>query len=104
MQSFCNILASVLIAPCRYVYDLATPVNAYPALFQPKPLDGDVEDLMCFMQQDEVLSKMCAGRFNPGYTVLADLFIRLRYITPNNEPDFMRILTSLHSQFDYERW
>lgn len=37
-------------------------------------------------------------------SVLIDLFIRLGYITPDNEPDFMKILTRLHGTFDFERW
>jgi hypothetical protein len=36
--------------------------------------------------------------------VLIDLFIRLGYITPDNEPDFLKIVTALHTRFDYERW
>jgi hypothetical protein len=36
--------------------------------------------------------------------VLIDLFIRLGYITPDNEPNFLKIVTALLTQFDYERW
>ncbi|KAJ7291805.1 nudix hydrolase 20 [Mycena rebaudengoi] len=88
----------------EYVYDLVIPANADPAPFEPKPLDGEVERFD-FMQQDEILGKMRAGQFKPNCAVvLIDLFIRLGYITPDNEPDFMRIVTNLHTQFDYERW
>lgn len=33
-----------------------------------------------------------------------DLFIRLGYITPDNEPDYMKIITRLHGSFDFDRW
>jgi hypothetical protein len=42
--------------------------------------------------------------FSYAQAVLIDLFIRLGYITPENEPDYMKILTRLHGQFDFERW
>lgn len=35
-------------------------------------------------------------------TVIIDLLIRLGYITPDNEPDFMKIITRLHGRFDFE--
>lgn len=37
-------------------------------------------------------------------TVLIDFMIRLGYLTPDNEPDYMKIITRLHGRFDYERW
>jgi hypothetical protein len=39
---------------CRYVYDLAIPVDADPTLFTPKPLDGEVES---FEVRDSKLNK-----------------------------------------------
>ncbi|KAF7342958.1 Thiamine pyrophosphokinase [Mycena venus] len=110
----------------EYVYDMVIPAGADPAPFEPKPLDGEVErfdvnfhfflfdvlslltralNTIQFLDKDQVEQEMRAGRFKPNCaSVLIDLFVRLGHITPDNEPDFMRIVTRLHTQFDYERW
>jgi len=73
------------------------------------------------MTHDVIIQKMHEGLFKPNcalgsfkfavllialilLSVLIDLLIRLGYITPDNEPDFMKILTRLHGTFDFERW
>jgi hypothetical protein len=38
------------------------------------------------------------------HVVIIDLLIRLGFITPDNEPDFMKIMTRIHGTFDYEKW
>ncbi|KAJ7485832.1 hypothetical protein FB451DRAFT_1027416 [Mycena latifolia] len=90
----------------QYPYDLDIPSGADPAAFEPKPLDGEVESF-AFMKKDQIDVAMRAGRFkanSDALTALVDLFIRLGYITPDNEPDFFQIMTALHTTFDYERW
>lgn len=37
-------------------------------------------------------------------SVILDLFIRRGYITPDNEPEFMKIINRLHGTFDYNIW
>ncbi|KAF7358967.1 Thiamine pyrophosphokinase [Mycena sanguinolenta] len=88
----------------EYTYDMVIPPDADPTPFEPKPLDGEVERFD-FMDKAQVEVEMRAGRFKPNCAVvLIDLFIRLGYITPDNEADFIKIVTALHTQFDYERW
>ncbi|KAF8199336.1 NUDIX hydrolase domain-like protein [Mycena galopus ATCC 62051] len=88
----------------EYVYDMVIPAGADPAPFEPVPLDGEVERFD-FLDKEQVDQAMRAGRFKANCAVvLIDLFIRLGYITPDNEPDFLKIVTGLHTQFDYERW
>ncbi|KAJ6619234.1 NUDIX hydrolase domain-like protein [Mycena sp. CBHHK59/15] len=88
----------------EYLYDLVIPPGMDPAPFEPKPLDGEVESFD-FLSHEQVESKMRAGLFKPNCAiVLIDLFIRLGYITPDNESDFVKITTRMHGQFDYERW
>jgi len=88
----------------EYVYDLPIPPGADPTLFEPRPSDGEVESFE-LMTQDKLIEKLRLGLFKPNCAlVLIDLFIRLGYITPDNEPDFMNIVTRLHSRFDYEQW
>ncbi len=38
------------------------------------------------------------------FLVIIDLLIRRGYITPDNEADFLEILTRLHGRFDYDSW
>ncbi|KAJ7645804.1 NUDIX hydrolase domain-like protein [Mycena rosella] len=88
----------------EYTYDMVIPLGADPAAFEPKPLDGEVESFD-FLDKAQVETAMRAGRFKPNCAVvLIDLFIRLGYITPDNEPDYLKIATALHTRFDYERW
>ncbi|KAJ7141559.1 nudix hydrolase 20 [Mycena filopes] len=88
----------------EYIYDMPIPPNTDPAPFEPKPLDGEVERFD-FLAKAQVEVEMRAARFKPNCAVvLIDLFLRLGYITPDIEPDFLKIVTSLHTRFDYEQW
>lgn len=40
----------------------------------------------------------------PVFPALIDFMIGHGYMTPDNEPDFVEIITRLHGRFDYERW
>ncbi|KAG5220443.1 nudix hydrolase [Salix suchowensis] len=75
----------------RYLFDIRIPDGVDHAPFVPKPLDGEVE---CF----EVMT------LSNDSIAIIDLLIRLGYVTPDNETDFMKIQTRLHGRFDYERW
>ncbi|KAF8638680.1 hypothetical protein AX17_002025 [Amanita inopinata Kibby_2008] len=88
----------------EYVYDLVIPPSIDPTLFQPKPLDGEVEKFE-LLGHDGLVARLQAGLFKPNCAlVVIDLFIRLGYITFENEPDYMEILSRLHSRFDYDKW
>ncbi|PPQ99316.1 hypothetical protein CVT24_009184 [Panaeolus cyanescens] len=69
----------------RYVYDIKIPKDVDPELFTPRPSDGEVESFDI-------------------PTVILDLMIRRGYITPDNEPDFMKIVNRLHGNFSYQLW
>ncbi|KAI0787007.1 NUDIX hydrolase domain-like protein [Abortiporus biennis] len=85
----------------EYIYDLCIPADVPLEL---KPLDGEVESFEC-LPLPEVVEKMRAGLFKANCAVvLIDFMIRHGYITPDNEPDFLEIITRLHGRFDYERW
>ncbi|KAJ7478419.1 NUDIX hydrolase domain-like protein [Mycena latifolia] len=87
-----------------YLYDLPIPAGADPAAFEPKPLDGEVASFD-LLTKDALDAAMRAGRFKPNCAiVLVDLFVRLGYITPDNKPDYLKIVTALHAAFDFERW
>ncbi|KAJ6545425.1 NUDIX hydrolase domain-like protein [Mycena capillaripes] len=88
----------------EYCFDMLIPADADPAPFEPKPLDGEVERFD-FLDKAAVETAMRAGKFKPNCAVvLIDLFLRLGYITPDNEPDYLKIMTELHTGFDFERW
>ncbi|KAJ7054784.1 hypothetical protein C8F01DRAFT_1259210 [Mycena amicta] len=92
----------ILLLPIPYPCTTSLgPPGADPAPFEPKPLNGEVERFD-FMDKEDIEVAMRAGRFKANF--LTDLFIRLGYITPDNEPEYMKIVTGLHTQFDYERW
>ncbi|TFK75586.1 nudix hydrolase 20 [Pluteus cervinus] len=100
----CRTAAGWLQPEVEYVYDLSVPRGVDSASFQPKPSDGEVE---CFelLNQGEVIDRMRAGLFKPNCAiVLIDLFIRRGIITPENEPDYMEIITRLHGRFNYASW
>ncbi|KAG6836281.1 hypothetical protein H0H93_009553 [Arthromyces matolae] len=88
----------------EYVYDISIPSDVDPKIFEPRPLDGEVESFELLIY-DKVVQNMRAGLFKPNCAlVLVDLFVRLGYITPENEPDYLSIVTRLHGTFDFERW
>ncbi|KAG9307978.1 NUDIX hydrolase domain-like protein [Chiua virens] len=87
----------------QYVYDLKVPSDLEPS-FQPKPLDGEVESFD-LLPLDVVIAKMKEGLFKTNCAVvLIDFLVRKGYITPDNEPDFMEIVTRMHTRFEFERW
>ncbi|KZT50785.1 hypothetical protein CALCODRAFT_525823 [Calocera cornea HHB12733] len=77
----------------QYVYEMFLPdgVDAKPA-----PSDGEVESFeMCNL--DDILEKMHAGKFKPNCgAVIIDFMIRHGYLTAENEPNYLEIITRLH--------
>ncbi|KAE9392622.1 nudix hydrolase 20 [Gymnopus androsaceus JB14] len=88
-----------------YVYDMAIPPKSDLTLFTPKPLDGEVESFE-LLDRTTVMARMRAGKFKENCAlVIIDLLIRLGYITPDNQPDFMKIITRMHGRFEYDlKW
>ncbi|KDQ20859.1 hypothetical protein BOTBODRAFT_100535 [Botryobasidium botryosum FD-172 SS1] len=81
----------------QYIYDLCADEKVTPA-----PSDGEVDSFE-LSDLDSVLQSMHKGAFKPNCAlVLLDFFIRHGYITPENEPNFLEILTRLHGRFGYK--
>ncbi|KAI6160798.1 NUDIX hydrolase domain-like protein [Pisolithus thermaeus] len=88
----------------EYVYDMKIPDDSDATLFQPRPADGEVESFD-LLPLHVVISKMKQGLFKANCAVvLIDFLIRHGYLTPDNDPDFMEIITRIHGRFHYERW
>jgi len=88
----------------EYIYDLVIPAGIEPTPFTPRPLDGEVESFE-LASHDKLLKQLRSALFKPNSAlVIIDLLLRLGYITPDDEPDFMKIVTRLHGSFDYDRW
>ncbi|KAK7682760.1 hypothetical protein QCA50_014143 [Cerrena zonata] len=85
----------------EYVYELRIP-SSVP--LQLKPSDGEVESFE-LLELSEVEARVRAGLFKPNCAlVFIDFMINHGYITADNEPDFLEIVTRLHGRFDYEKW
>ncbi|ETW77437.1 hypothetical protein HETIRDRAFT_147865 [Heterobasidion irregulare TC 32-1] len=84
----------------EFVYDMRVPKGEIDL----RPMDGEVESF-ALLPLDEVISHMRAGEFKANCAiVIIDFLIRKGLITPENEPDFLEIITRLHGRFDIERW
>lgn len=83
----------------QYVYDLA--LIGEHADMKLKPNDGESDDFELW-PIDLVQEEMRKGHFKPNCAaVIIDFMIRHGLITPENEPDFLRIQQRLHRSFDF---
>ncbi|KAJ2698733.1 hypothetical protein FB645_005545 [Coemansia sp. IMI 203386] len=75
----------------QYVYDLELPLD-----FVPKPTDGEVQEFYLWTL-DEVIDRVRQGLFKPNCALcVVDFLIRLGYLTPENEPDYLAIIDNIH--------
>ncbi|KAG8701040.1 hypothetical protein FRC11_012482 [Ceratobasidium sp. 423] len=85
----------------EYTYDMLCP-SADDLAFVPKPLDGEVESFE-LMNWEAVIEKMKAGEFKRNSAlVLLDFFVRHGIVTPENEPNYLEIVTRMHGRFGVE--
>ncbi|CAE6450379.1 unnamed protein product [Rhizoctonia solani] len=84
----------------KYVYDMLCPSDD-PA-FVPKPLDGEVESFE-LMNWEAVIEKMKAGEFKRNSAlVLIDFLVRHGLVVPENEPNYLEIVTRMHGRLGFE--
>ncbi|KAG0255693.1 hypothetical protein DFQ27_006120 [Actinomortierella ambigua] len=75
----------------QIIYDLELPVD-----YNPKPCDSEVADFRRWTL-DECLVAIRQGLFKPNCAcVQLDFMIRRGYLTPENEPDYLELITRLH--------
>ncbi|KAB2579422.1 hypothetical protein BFW01_g6194 [Lasiodiplodia theobromae] len=80
----------------QYVYDLELPEDVVP-----KPNDNEVESFK-LMTTEEVQTALRKGEFKPNCAlVMLDFFVRHGILTPENEPDYLDIVSRLHRRFEF---
>lgn len=86
-----------LVTPdLNYLYDMELPADLVP-----KPNDDEVESFT-LMSVKDVQAAMLSGEFKPGpAAVLVEFLIRHSFITPENEPDFVKISYHLHRRLPF---
>ena len=78
-----------------FIYDLDLPVD-----FVPHNTDGEVSEFT-LMDIDDVAARVRDTddfKFNVNL-VIVDLFIRLGYLTPENQPDYLEMITRLRCHY-----
>lgn len=80
----------------EYVYDLELDANTIP-----KPGDSEVEDFRLW-NTDQVMHALSMGEFKLNSAiVLIDFFIRRGILIPENQPDYLEIVTRLHRRLEF---
>ena len=81
---------------CQFVYDLEVTKDVIP-----KPNDDEVEDFQLW-SVERVQEAMAEGQFKPNCAmVLLDFFIRHGILTPNNEENYVEIVSRLHRKLPF---
>ncbi|KAA8652456.1 thiamine pyrophosphokinase-related protein [Aspergillus tanneri] len=80
----------------EYVYDIKLKADVIP-----KPGDDEVEAFHLYTVE-ETKKALANGEFKPNCAVvLIDFFIRRGILTPENEPDFLEIITKIHRRLQF---
>lgn len=80
----------------EYVYELKLDAH-----ITPRPGDSEVEEFRLWTVA-EVRQALSKGEFKPNSAiVLVDFFIRHGILTPENEPDFLQIVSRLHRRLEF---
>ena len=81
---------------CQYVYDLEVGEDVRPA-----PNDDEVEEFYLWSVK-EVQDAMARSEFKPNCALLMlDFFIRHGILTPDNEKDYVEIVSRIHRRLDF---
>lgn len=81
---------------CQYIYDLELPSDVIP-----RPNDNEAIDFRA-LSIPEVQEALAAGKFKPNCALLLlEFFVRHGILTPENEPDYIELVSRLHRRFEY---
>ena len=86
-----------LIQPeCQYIYDMEVGTEVIP-----NPEDDEVEEFYLWTIE-EVTRSLANGEFKPNCAVvLLDFLIRHSILTPENESDYMEIVSRIHRKLPF---
>lgn len=81
---------------CQYIYDLKLPADVIP-----KPGDDEAVDFKLLSVQ-EVREALADGKFKPNCALLLlEFFVRHGIVTPENEENYIEILSRLHRKLEF---
>ena len=81
---------------CQYVYDLELPPVVIPV-----PDDNEAEHFR-LLTVGEVQTALAEGKFKPNCAlVMLDFFVRHGILTPENEPDYIEVVSRIHRRLDF---
>lgn len=81
---------------CQYAYDLELPASVIPV-----PDDNEAEDYR-LLDVEEIRTALAEGKFKPNCAMLLiDFLVRHGILTPENEPDYIEIVSRLHRKLDF---
>ncbi|SCV99326.1 LAFE_0A00694g1_1 [Lachancea fermentati] len=88
---------SSLITPeVEYLYDLELGPDIIP-----QPNDGEVESFQLLSLQ-ETVTALKNGEFKPNCALITvEFLMRQGYITPENEPNYLRMMTKMHRSLPF---
>jgi hypothetical protein len=89
-------------SPDRYLRDLASPIGCGSVETASESVQAELRSRQVSSHRFVHFCKLLTLYFN--LIVLIDFLIRHGHLTPDNDSNFMDILTRLHGRFDYERW
>ncbi|KAK9368048.1 NUDIX hydrolase domain-like protein [Lipomyces kononenkoae] len=80
-----------------YCYDLEVTEDTPP----PKPVDGEVEEFYLW-DIDRIAEELAQGNFKPNTALVTiDFLIRHGIITPENEPNYLEIISRMHRNIEH---
>jgi 8-oxo-dGTP pyrophosphatase MutT (NUDIX family) len=81
---------------CQYIYELELPEDVIP-----KPGDDEVEEFYLW-SIEEVKQAMENGEFKPNCAlVVLDFLVRHGFLTSENEPNFIELVSRLHRRLEF---
>lgn len=87
---------SYIVGEVEYVYDLKLDEKIVP-----KPNDGEVDSFNIFTLQ-QVVTTLQNAEFKPNCAlVMVDFLVRHGYITPENEPNYLEIVSRMHRKMPF---
>lgn len=81
---------------CEYIYDLKIDEDTVP-----HPVDGEVAEFNLW-NREQLDKELKAGNFKPNSAlVFIDFFVRHGLLGPEDEPDYLNIVSRTHRRFPY---